>query len=35
MLGKRIMLYFLLLSDFQKERPRFVHKMCTPEWMRL
>lgn len=34
-LGKRIMLYFLLLPDFQKERPRFVHKMHTLKWIRL
>lgn len=34
-LGKGIMFYFLLLSDFQKRRPRLVHKIYTPKWVRL
>lgn len=31
MQNKRIMLHFLLLPDFQEDRPRCVHKMRTLE----
>lgn len=34
-LGKRIMLHFLLLPDFQEERPRSEHKIHTLKWIRL